>query len=111
MLLRSHAHQMSANHEEPLFFTSKFREEPDEEEGYTYKTDTQILQEGGWSSMHNFMSSFGLKQTPEGYAEAKLIIDGFRRMDEQMSDTDTWHDDVTARYGVFRAYSLESSTC
>ncbi|KAK8191386.1 hypothetical protein HDK77DRAFT_487042 [Phyllosticta capitalensis] len=33
----------------------------------------------GWGSYHNFLLSYGLKPTPDGYEEGKLILEAFEK--------------------------------
>jgi hypothetical protein len=32
----------------------------------------------GWGDKHNFMASYGIKPTPDGYEEARVLLDGLR---------------------------------
>ncbi|KAJ3162703.1 hypothetical protein HDU86_003676 [Geranomyces michiganensis] len=36
-----------------------------------------------WGSQHNFMASYGLKPTPEGYEEGNAIREAFQAADRQ----------------------------
>ena len=39
----------------------------------------------GWGDQHNFMHSYGLKPTPDGYEEANRIADAFMEADRANS--------------------------
>ncbi|GBG62435.1 hypothetical protein CBR_g30389 [Chara braunii] len=52
--------------------------------GQPYKSDYAMVKEGGWSNMHGFMHSYGIKPTGDGaYGEAKAILEGFREHSQQ----------------------------
>ena len=50
-------------------------------EGWSSIPDSQIT--GSSGGMHGFMRSYGLKPTPDGYQEAREIIDAFKQADYQ----------------------------
>ena len=49
------------------------------EEGWRSIPDQEIWE--SWGSKTNFMASYGLKPTPEGFAEARAILDSFKQKD------------------------------
>lgn len=52
------------------------------ESGIRKKTNHQLLKEGGWGGMNNFMLSYGLKMyNHEDVEEANRILDAFREDD------------------------------
>ncbi|KAG0050866.1 hypothetical protein BGZ83_004340 [Gryganskiella cystojenkinii] len=48
-------------------------------QGWQSIPNSQIHQ--SWGGQQNFMNSYGLKPTPEGYAEARAITDAFKQND------------------------------
>ncbi|BCR86353.1 uncharacterized protein ACHE_30340A [Aspergillus chevalieri] len=48
------------------------------------KSDYQIIKEGDWNNMHDFMSSYDLKAWGQSdYEMTKQILEGFREVDQQ----------------------------
>lgn len=48
----------------------------------SYKSDYRVVKDAGFDNMPHFMASHGLKMSGgSDYAEAKAIIDGYRRYD------------------------------
>ncbi|KAL2008461.1 hypothetical protein VTN00DRAFT_6655 [Thermoascus crustaceus] len=49
--------------------------------GSAYKSDSRVVKDAGFDNMPHFMASHGLKMSSgDDYAEAKAIIDGYRRI-------------------------------
>ncbi|BCR86352.1 uncharacterized protein ACHE_30339A [Aspergillus chevalieri] len=47
------------------------------------KSNYEMLREGGYHSMHEFLHSHSLKLQPGSYEEAREILDGFREIDQR----------------------------
>jgi hypothetical protein len=41
-------------------------------------SDTKFIKEG-WGTKHNLMNSYGIKPSSEGYAQARVLVDGLRQ--------------------------------
>jgi hypothetical protein len=50
-----------------------------EDEGWRSISDKAIYE--SWGTLHDFMHSYGLKPTPDGYEEARQILDAFKKAD------------------------------
>ncbi len=48
-------------------------------EGWRSIPDREIWE--SWGSQTNFMRSYGLQLTPEGFAEARALLDAFKQQD------------------------------
>ncbi|KAF9964523.1 hypothetical protein BGZ70_006339 [Mortierella alpina] len=49
------------------------------DEGWRSIPDREIWE--SWGSKTNFMMSYGLKPTPEGFADARALLDSFKQND------------------------------
>ncbi|KAF9962284.1 hypothetical protein BGZ72_008419 [Mortierella alpina] len=50
-----------------------------EDEGWRSIPDREIWD--SWGSQTNFMLSYGLRPTPDGFAEARALLDAFKQND------------------------------
>ena len=64
------------------------------------KSNYQLLKEGGWNNMHDFMRSYDLKTwEPNDYETAKQILEGFREMDQKAWEGQySYHGEVEQEY-------------
>ena len=53
-------------------------------EGYKSIPNSAIT--SAWGGMNNFMASYGIKPTPDGYAEANAMIQEFKKADYESGE-------------------------
>jgi hypothetical protein len=58
---------------------NNFNSADSEDEGWKFIPDKVVYE--SWGTLHDFMRSYGLKPTPEGFEEAREILNAFKKAD------------------------------